>query len=197
MFDTAAELSPQSCCTWKWGGEMMSVIYFLKREVANIWVYDCLSGRNLFNKSLKCWREACSLIALRRVLPGEVGGVMSRFSRLVKRGRGRMGGGLTVAEALPITKIEGFLEGNHRYGRQGGVLQHTDTQRVGFNPLFFFFFFLCKLNLRFLPRYLQQEPLVLHVLSPRHHIQFGDHGMVCREGGDVGAGSPWCTRGRF
>lgn len=42
--------------------------------------------------------------------------------------------------------------------------------------------------------YLQQESLVLHVPSPRHHVQFGDHGMSSGKRGDVGAGSPRSQR---
>lgn len=46
-------------------------------------------------------------------------------------------------------------------------------------------------------RYLHQEPLVHHVLSPRHHIQFGDHGVVCWERGVVVFRSPEHTGGCF
>lgn len=82
-----------------------------------------------------------------------------------------MGGVLVAAETLPTTKTQRLLERNHRDPSKSCILTQKHTQSI----------WLDQLAMRcacFLPRYLHQEPLVLHVLSPWHHVQFGDHGML-------------------
>lgn len=122
-------------------------------------------------------------------LPGEVGGEMSCLSCLAKRsrvkgGEGRGGAGgrvLIVAETLPTKKTHRLFKRNHRYPCQSCILPHTQNQWDQISSAVRWYCFpLC---------YHHQEPLVLHVLPPWHHIQFGDQGMLSWECWDVGTGS--------
>lgn len=54
--------------------------------------------------------------------PGEVGGVMSRQSRLTDWRRGGGGGGLAVAETFPTTETQRLLEGKQGDPSQSRVL---------------------------------------------------------------------------
>lgn len=94
-------------------------------------------------------------------------------------GRGRTSGRVPiVAETLSTKKIHRLLKRNHRYPCQSCILSHTQNQ---WDQISFAVRWYCSPQC-----YHHQEPLVLHVLPPWHHIQFGDQRMLSWERWDVG-----------